>query len=166
MILGVEGHVYFLSTGSRASWGSLNTSTGLSEGAARSNLTEMTNVRGDVTINDAMRDIDVTVKGAGSVQHDYGLPDWTVTLPLQVDTGNSAYMNVIKAILAARANKTPIAIAILSGTKSAIGSFGYWADWIVSQPDKEEPLQDAQMMRVQLKLAKSTVAPERVYVSS
>ena len=59
--LGVFAKAYRLSTGSRASWGTIN-SNGFYSGAAPSNLSEIVNINGDVQLQIPDTKVEITVR--------------------------------------------------------------------------------------------------------
>lgn len=162
--LGAFAKAYFLSTGTRATWGAVSATTGLHTGSAPASLTEMTSIA-DVTVNEPDGSVDATTRAnAPSKGYAYGLDDIAPSIKLMYSNTDPGYA----AILKARATRTSIAIALLDGDKSVAGTCGYWGDWIVGDITKNEDLDTPQAVTVALKpAATSTVTPvERVAVGS
>lgn len=159
--LGFKAVAYFLSTGTRATWGT-HDSDDVAEGVAPTGLTEMGNIK-DLTINLSKGESDATTrKNKG----------WEATLPtlksgqlqfqMQWDPADASFAAVFKAW----STDSTIAIAALDGDKATVGTEGLWADFAVIGFEKSEPLKEAQSVSVTLKPAYADVAPEWVRVAA
>lgn len=159
--LGMDGKMYFLSTGSRATWGTAD-GDGVHEGAAPGNLTEMGNVR-DVTLNLEHGEADVTTRSNGGWRASAAtLKEGTVEFDMIYDTADASFTKIFAAWLA----KSTIALAILDGANSVVDVEGLWADFNVISFSKSEPLEEGQSVSVTVKPTYSTVAPEWVRVTA
>lgn len=150
--LGLDAKLYYLSTGTRAAWpGS----------GAPANLEEITNVK-DLTLNLEKGEADVTTRANSG---------WKATLPTLKD-GSVEFEMVwdpddtgFTAIQEAFINGTSIALAVLDGASTTVGSQGLWADFAVTNMSREEPLEEAIKAKVTVKPTYSSVAPEWVTVA-
>ena len=159
--LGMNGRLYRLTTGTRASWGTAD-SDGIHVAAAPANLDEVGNVR-DVTLNLSQDVADVTTRGNNGWKASAAtLKDGSIEFEMLWDPANDDFAKVFAAWL----NNTTIAVAVLDGTKTTDGVQGLWADFAVIDFSKEEPLTDAQKVKVKLQPGASNVAPEWVEVST
>lgn len=159
--LGMNGKMYFLSTGTRATWGTAD-SDGINQGSAPANLTELSNAK-DVTLNLDEGEADVTTRGNnGWRATEPTLKDGSVEFEMQYDSADAGFAKILGAWL----QRTVIAMAILDGDKAVAGTMGLWADFKVISFSKSEPLEEGQTVSVTIKPAYSTVAPEWVRVTS
>lgn len=164
--LGLNAKTYRLTTGSRASWGTINsnatTSTyGMNEAAAPSNLDEIPNIR-DLSLTLEKSEADVSTRASA----------WKALLAAQKQAGiefgmvwDSADADCL-ALLRAWLNGTTIALAVLDGDKATVGSQGLWADFQVFSFSKSENLEEGQLVSVSLKPTYSSVPPEWVNVTA
>lgn len=134
--IGLDCVLYYLSTGSWATWGTAD-ADGVHEGVAPANLVEMTRVR-DVTRNMNSGEVEVgkdraaTFVGArptfkafeGSIKYTY-------------DTSDTGYKALMKAYLAG----TPIALAFLDDDKDVADTEGDWANVVLLSREESEPLE-------------------------
>ncbi|MCA9249808.1 MAG: hypothetical protein KDA54_01620 [Phycisphaerales bacterium] len=159
--IGMDGKMYFLSTGSRATWGTAD-GDGINQGAAPSNLTEIGNAR-DVTLNLEQGEADVTTRSNGGWRAtDPTLKDGSVEFEMIYDPTDAGFTKILASWLA----RTTIAMAILDGDKATAGVMGLWADFKVINFSKSEPLEEGQTVSVTVKPTYSTVAPEWVRVTA
>lgn len=166
--IGLNGKVYRLTTGTRASWGTVD-GNGIYGVAAASvigaTLDEVVQVTGEVTINLEKSEADVSIRGGGGWGADAGtLKDASVEITLIYDPADADYLAIMKAKLA----KTSIALAILDGTKNVAGTQGLWADFVVSNVSKGEPIEGPQTVAFTFKptLNANLVAPQWVKVTA
>jgi hypothetical protein len=161
--LGLAAILYRLLSGSRASWGTLDTSSGVTEAASPpANLDEVPNVR-DLSINLEKSEADVTTRGNNGWRARLGaLKDGGIEFGMVYDSSDSDFA----AIMTAWLKNTSIAFAILDGDKSAEGTEGFWADFQVLNISKTENLEEAQMCTVTIKPTYSSVAPEWVRITA
>ncbi len=159
--LGMNGKMYYLGSGTRASWGTPD-ADGIHGGAAPSGLTEMGNVR-DVTLNLEEGEADVTTRANnGWRATEPTLKEGSVEFEMAYDPGDAGFTKVLGAWL----NRTAVAMAILDADKDLVGTMGLWADFKVISFSKGEPLEEGQMVSVTIKPAYSDVAPEWVKVTA
>lgn len=152
-ILGLDAKLYYQSTGTRAAWPA---------SGAPENLTEMTNVR-DVTINLETGEADVTTRGGnGWRQTAATLKDGTVEFEMIHDPGDPSFT----AVKTAWINGSNIALAVLDGASDTAGVQGLWADFQITNFSRSEALEEALVISVTAKPARSDVAPEWVTVGS
>lgn len=154
IVLGLNAKIYYLSTGTRATWSS--------PGPAPANLTELSDVK-DVTINLETGEADVTTRGGdGWRQTAATLKDGSIEFEMVWDTGDAGFTAIKDAFFA----NSDIAMVALDGAKDAVGSQGLWADFQITNFTRAEPLEEALMVSVTAKPARSAVAPEWVVVST
>lgn len=159
MILGFNAKAYYLSTGTRATWG--NTTNSIHIGSAPGNLTEMDAV-GDVELPSTANPVQVKIRRMGGFEaYAQGLTGWEPSFDILYEPTAAQYLAFELAYVA----KSTIAVAFLDQSKSTSGAKGTWADYIVESFDKMEPLGEEQKVRVKLKLAVSSVPPEHVAVT-
>lgn len=151
--LGLDCKLYYLSTGTRTTWGS--------PAAAPENLTEIDNVQ-DLTLNLEHGEADLSTRESSWRQTGLALKDGSVEFTMLWDTSDAAFTAIKDAWL----NKTNIALAILDGSKATVGTQGLWADFVVTSFGREEPLEEGVTVPVTVKPARSTVAPEWVTVAT
>lgn len=159
--LGAKAKAYFLSTGTRATWGTAD-ATGVHVGAAPSNLTEMASVQ-DVSIDGARGSVEATTRGDGWETVLATLPALPVSFSIRYSETDATFLALLKAWI----NGTVFAAAFLDQASTVVGAIGFWADWEVLDLKKGEKLKEAQMYNVTLApSAQSAVPPEVVKVSS
>ncbi|MCA9251278.1 MAG: hypothetical protein KDA54_09090 [Phycisphaerales bacterium] len=159
--LGMNGKMYYLGTGTRASWGTAD-SDGIHGGAAPASLVELGNVR-DVTLNLEEGEADVTTRANnGWRATEPTLKEGSVEFEMAYDPADTGFAKILGGWL----NRIVIPMAILDGDESEVGTMGLWADFKVISFSKGEPLEEGQMVSVTVKPAYSTVAPEWVKVTS
>jgi hypothetical protein len=156
--LGHEGRLYYLSTGTRATWGT--TANGITTGAAPGNLSEVDGA-GDVTVETSADDVEVKIRRMrGQKATAYGLSDVMLEFPLLYEPANAAYL----AIELAHASRGTIAMAALDADKATNGTKGVWADFVITKFPQPQPLGDVMVVNVVAKQAVTTVPGERVKV--
>lgn len=161
MARGMDAKAYYLSTGTRATWGTAD-SAGVHQGSAPANLVELTNIK-DLSLNLDQGEYDSTTRGnAGWRATEPTLKDGSVEFEMEYDATDAGFT----AILSAWLNRTAIAMAILDGNKATATVMGLWADFKVTGFSKVEALEEGQKVSVTLKPTYSTVAPEWVRVTS
>ena len=159
--LGLKAKLYYLSTGTRATWASTSTG-GVYSGPAPTNLTEMPNVR-DLTLNLSKGEADATTRGGNGWKTILAaLKEGSIEFEMIWDTTDTSFQAFFNAWL----TDTNIAVASLDGDKATVGSQGLWADFVVTGFSKKEPLAEVQAVSVTIKPAYSTVAPQWVAVAS
>lgn len=134
-MLGKRCKLYFLSTGTRATWGTQDAATGRNEGAAApANLTEIESVKNVTTPSERAT---ATSKDRGA--------DWEagdtgpMTGPVQITLNHRATDAGRSAIEAAYFLDTPIALCILDKDKATVGAKGLWADFKIAKYQRNEP---------------------------
>jgi len=158
--LGMNGKMYYLASGTRATWGTAN-SGGIHEGSAPTGLTEMGNVR-DVTLNLEEGEADVTTRANdGWRATEPTLKEGSIEFEMVYDPADAGFTKILGSWL----QRTVIAFAILDAAKEISGTMGLWADFKVISFSKSEALEEGQTVSVTIKPAYSTVAPEWVKVT-
>jgi hypothetical protein len=158
--LGMNGKLYRLTTGVRASWGTAD-ANGFNVGTAPANLSEVGNVV-DVDFNFDSKEADATTRGNNGWEAVlYTLKSGEVTFEMNHDPTNTDFVAFWKAFIL----NGSIACAILDADKAVTGTTGVWADFAVKM-SKSEHLDEVQKWKVTLKPSGlSTVAPQIVKVS-
>jgi hypothetical protein len=136
-MLGRKCKAYYLSTGTRATWGTLDAATGRHEGAAPANLTAIESVK-DVKLPGDRMNATQTDRGAAVESGDTGAIQGTVTVTLNrraTDAGRTALETAFLL-------NTPIAMAFLTGDSATAGVRGLWADWKVTKFVENQPESD------------------------
>ena len=160
--LGVNAKAYYLSTGTRTTW-SATVTDGANVGAAPSNLTEITNLKGDLNVPLDDGEADVSTRGNGPWEAVIGgIRKVGIDLTMIYDPSNTIYQAFLKAYL----TRTKIACAFLGDDKATVGAGGLWADFAVTKMEKGEAAGEAQTTVWTLKPTYSTVPPEWVKVSA
>ena len=114
-------------------------------------LTEMTNVR-DLSISGSTGEADVTVRGnLGWRQTASTLRSLEIQMDMVHDEADSDYLAIIDAWL----NNTEIALVALNGGTGA-NSDGPASNWMVTQVDRDESLEEALKVSVTLKASSYT----------
>jgi hypothetical protein len=158
--MGFNAFLYYLSTGTRATWGAAV--NGVHGGAAPSSLVVCPNVK-EIKIPLDATEVDVTTRGnAGWKAFATGLKDLKVTVPQIYDPTDALYLAMLKSFLTG----TTIAIAILDNVKTAIGTYGIWADFAVMKREEDQPIDGAQVVAWTIAPGYSAVPPEVVNVTS
>lgn len=154
IVLGLNAKLYYLSTGTRATWNS--------PGPAPANLSELSDVK-DVTLNLETGEADVTTRGGdGWRQTAATLKDGSIEFEMVWDPGDAGFTAILTAFL----SNSDFAMVALDGAKDAVGSQGLWADFQITNFTRAEPLEEALMISVTAKPARSSVSPEWVVVAT
>ena len=161
-MLGRKCKAYYLSTGTRATWGTLSGTTGRNTGAAPANLAEIASAK-DITLPGERMSATQSDRGSDYETGDTGAKQGNVTLTLNHRAGTDAARAALEAAFLLN---TPIAVAFLNGDKATSGVKGLWADWKVvkfqeSQPETEHVTYDVELMPY----SEAAVAPEFVQVT-
>lgn len=160
--LGKNAKLYRQTTGTRASWGTQNSTTKLYEAtSAPSNLDEVTNVR-DLKFPLKKALADVSIRGSEFRLQAGTLKEVEVTFGMVYDSADADMVALMTAYLSG-AN---IALAILDGDKTTVGTIGMWADFQVTSFEKTEDLEGAQMVDVTVIPGYSAVVPEMVKLTA
>jgi hypothetical protein len=159
--LGVNAKLYFLSTGTRATWNATVTD-GAHVGAAPSSLTEISTVK-DLSIPIEAGEVNLTTRQNGGWEAtEAGVFKASMEIPLIYDPANAGVAALMKAYL----TRGHVALAVLDGDKATDGTQGLWADFSVLKMDKGEEIENAQMVTFTVKPGLSAVAPEWVKVAA
>lgn len=137
MPTGNVGKLYYLTSGSRASWGSV--SNGYVSAAAPSNLTLVGKVV-DVKVANEKGKADASNRDSAFKQYAGVLRDQPVSFKLVKDMTNAGQLAMLKSYMASGVSAV-IALAILDGDKATSGSFGYWGDYEVFKMEEGQPLE-------------------------
>jgi hypothetical protein len=131
--------LYYLSTGTRATWGAAD-SSGRASGAAPVNLTLIPNVK-DVLIPLEKNKVEATTRKHGGWRAYKGtLKDAEIQIPQNYDNADASFLAILKAFLLG----TTIALAILEGDKAVSGTEGLWNDFEVLKMEKGEKIDGIQ----------------------
>jgi hypothetical protein len=151
--------LYWLSTGTRASWGS--------PAAAPSGLEEIKSAV-DLTIPGTRSTSDTTDRGSGDfVTEDVGKVEAKIAFKCSDRTSDAGRDGLQDAFQAdPSTTNSIIALAILDGDKDTAGSQGLWADFKVTKFEESHPINGVREYNVEVTPYNSTVAPEWVVVSS
>jgi hypothetical protein len=152
--------MYYLSTGTRATW-SATTTDGVEVGPAPSNLTEMSSVA-NVSLNTSRDESEVGARGSAYKQYAAGRIDVSVEFDIPDITSDASFLAVQKAYLTA----ATIAIAVLDGSSATVGVMGLWADFEVVKFERAEQLDEGVRYSVTLRPAYAAVPPEWVKVAA
>ena len=160
-MLGRNCKAYYLSVGSRATWGAADGS-GRHKGAAPANLVEIASAK-DVTLPGDRMNAVQTDRGSDYETGDTGAMQGNLTLTLNHRTSDAARVALETAFIL----NTAIAIAVLNGAKATLGVTGLWADFKVikfveNQPEGDHVTYDVELMPY----SQATVAPEFVQVTA
>ena len=71
----------------------------------------------------------------------------------------------ILALMAARLNRTSIAIAALTGAKTTSGIIGIWGDFVIPAPSQNQAIGNEQTIKFTLHPAKTSVHPQWIVVA-
>lgn len=161
-MLGRNCKAYYQSTGTRATWGTQDATTGRHEGsAAPANLVEITSVK-EITLpgeRDASAQSD---RGADVNTEDTGA--WSGRLSIKLN--HRATDAARTALFAAFILNSPISLAILNGASTVVGTLGLWAEFKVTKFTENQPETDHTTYDVELCLYDGPdgggVAPEWV----
>lgn len=160
LVNGVDGKLYYLSTGTRASWGGSLTN-GEQVGPAPGNLAEIDIVQ-DIEVGQDKEKADVTTRRTKYKATKGTLIGVSFDIPMVYDVANAGLLAMDKAFFTGAV----IALAVLDGGKAVAGSRGLWADFEVVNRKKGEPLNGAQTIVYTVEPAYSAVPPENVKVSA
>lgn len=158
--LGLDGKIYYLSTGTRASWGTVT--GGVAQAPAPSNL----------TVIEAVRDITLTIEAGEADVSTRGNDGWKAILAtlkgasLEVKAIWDSADTALAAVLTAWLTNATIALAVLDGAKETVGTQGFWADFMVLSVTKGEALEEGQTMDFTIKPTLSAVSPQWVKVTA
>ena len=130
--------LYYLNTGTRASWGTLNEATGRHEAtAAPSNLTEIESVK-DLTLDGDRPSSEQTDRGANIATGDTGAMRTGLSFKLNKRKTEEAGVTALRT---AWLLNEPIALAALDNEQDYVGATGLWTDFKVTkfvEPQPEE----------------------------
>ncbi|KKL65805.1 hypothetical protein LCGC14_2151330 [marine sediment metagenome] len=154
MAMGKDAKLYYLSTGTRVTWGS--------PAAAPANLAEISTVR-DLTLPGERHVGDTSARGD---DHDTGDVGAISSKELSFDLAHRDTDAGRDALRDAFEGRTVIALAVLNGGKAVVGARGLWADWKVSKFEEVQTLTGAIGYNVTVVKYASGVDGEWVVVSA
>src|SRR5689334_2309523 len=131
--VGVTCKAYYLSSGTRATWGAAT--NGIHMGAAPGALTEMTVVR-NVTLNTTTSEGDGSSRASLTKLTLLALEEADIDLDMLWNTGDPVFQKLLQT----KASRGTIAIALLDQDKATSGAIGYWADFVITEFTREEPI--------------------------
>jgi hypothetical protein len=159
VVMGIDCKLYYLSTGSRATWGTIT--NGIASGAAPASLTEITPVKDvDITLSKSMGDL--TSRRSKFKKSKSAVKEVGIEFEILWDPADATF----EALRSAFFGDDTIAVAALDGDKATVGSSGLWADFEVETFDRSEGLENAVTAKVKLVPGDSAVEPEWVEVSA
>jgi hypothetical protein len=128
--------------------------------AAAGAWTELANVK-DVTLSLETGEADVTTRAnAGWKATVATLKEGSVEFEMVWDSADAGFTAIKNAFF----GNLPIGLAVMDGDLAATGSQGLQADFSITQFSREEPLEEAIVVKVQAKVTYSTTAPAWVTV--
>jgi len=160
-MLGKNCKTYYLTTGTRATWGSVG-SSGRHEGEAPSNLVLIESCK-DVTTPGERKVAQQSDRGAAWETGDTGAFTGNLVIKLNHRTSADAGRTALET---AMLTNQPIALAMLDGASDVAGSKGLWADFKVAKFPRNEPEEGHVTYDYELVPYDSGVAPEFVEVTS
>lgn len=110
----------------------------------------------NVTLGLSQGEADVSTRAAGWKLTAAALTEAGIDLEMQWDTADPGFGILKTAFLA----KAAIGIAVMDGGITVAGSEGLWADCVVTQFDREEPLEESLMTKITLKPAATANTPQ------
>ena len=158
--IGLECKGYYLSSGTRASWGTAT--NGITSGAAPASLTEAKVIK-NVTLTLSSSEADVSSRASIWKLVRKALRDASAELEIPWNPTDAVFIALETAFMDPAS--AGIAMAFLDGDKATTGSQGLWADFDVTEFTREEPLEGAVMAKVKLVPTSSAVPPEWVKVA-
>ncbi len=158
--ISVNAKLYYLDTPPRASWGAEDTD-GLAKGPAPDHLQEIANVK-DIKQPLEKDKADVTTRKSRYKATKGTLRGISIDIPMEYDTEDDALIALQTAYL----TDTTIALAVLDGDATVIGTMGFWADFEVTKMEKDEALADSQMVTFTVEPAWGSVPPEWIQVTA
>lgn len=128
--------------------------------AAAGQWSELTNVK-DVTLSLETGEADVTTRAnAGWKATVATLKDGSVEFEMVWDSADAGFTGIKNAFF----GNLAIGLAVMDGDLAVAGSQGLQADFSITQFSREEPLEEAILVKVQAKVTYSTTAPNWVTV--
>lgn len=159
--LGLAAKLYLQTTGTRATWGAAD-ANGLHAGPAASNLVEVKAVV-DLSWKSDDNEAVVNIRGNnGFAASIAALTKLELTFNTVWDPTDAMTLLLMKTKIA----KGHVAAAAIDLDDATIGRIGIWADWSVFTSDKDEKLEEGQMMAWTLKPALTAVPPEYIIISA
>lgn len=153
---------YYLSTGTRATWGTQDETSGRNQGVAPVGLALIESVK-DVTLPGERKTGTSSDRGTTFETGDTGAQTGNVTLNLNHRKTDAARA----AIEAAFILNEPISMAFLDAASDVVGAKGLWAEFKVAKCQRSEPEEGAVTYAVELiPYDQATVNPEWVEVIS
>ena len=158
-MFGKSALLYYQSTGTRATWGAINNTTGRNEAnTAPSNLVEIGAVK-DLTLDGDRPSADQTDRGSNFATFDTGALRGGASFKLNARTTEEAGVTAIKS--AWLLNET-LAMAVLNAADDVTGTVGLWADFKVEKFVENQPEEGHIDYDVSIKPYDSGVDPEYV----
>jgi len=153
--IGLDAKLYYQTTGTRVAW----PATG-----AAPNLSEIDDAQ-DVTLNIEKSKAELKRRGSTWTLSLGALKSASIEYTLLYDAGDAAFAALRDAYL----NNTVIAVAVLDGDSATAGTQGLWADFVVTNFSRNEPLEESLSANFTLEPAFSGAAhvdPEWVTVAT
>ena len=162
-MFGKSACLYYLSTGVRATWGTINAATGRHEAStAPTNLAEIESVK-DLTLDGDRPSGEQTDRGANIAMSDTGAMRTGLSFKLNKRKTEEAGVTALRT---AWLLNTPIALAALDGEDDTVGTKGLWADFKVTKFVEPQPEEGHMDYDVAVAPYDSGVDPEFVQVTA
>lgn len=157
--MGFAAKAYFLSSGTRASWGTVGANGAASAAAPPNNLTLISNCR-DLKFSLKPGKSDVSIRGgAGFKYYAANLFDLSdMKLEQVYDPTDAGF----QALLTAAMTRTTIALALMDNVDTTNGVYGIWADFMVEGFEKSEMIEGVQMIDWPVAFGYTQVPPQVV----
>ena len=160
-MFGKSALLYYQSTGTRATWGAINNTTGRNEGnTAPANLAVIGAVK-DLTLPADRPSAEQTDRGSNFATFDVGALRTGASFKLNKRTTEEAGVTALRSAFLLR---EPIALAVLDGADDVVGTTGLWADFKVSKFPENQPEEGHMDFDVEILPYDSGVDPEFVEV--
>jgi predicted secreted protein len=117
--------------------------------------TELSNVK-NLTLNLTKGEADVTTRANGGWKATAGtLKEGSIEFEMVWDTADAGFTAIQQAYF----GNTLIGLAVMDGAVATAGSQGLWADCMITDFSREEPLEEAMSVKVSAKPSYSTNPP-------
>ena len=158
--VGLQCKLYYTNTTTRLTW-SASSSNGIFMGPAPQTLALMNIVR-NVNLTNTAGDADGSSRASQYKLHLQALFDAGLECDIPWNPSDPAFIAMEQAYF----GRGTIALAALDGDIAVSGSQGLWADYIVAEFPRDEPLDKEVMSKVKFMPCPSLVPPEWVSVTS
>lgn len=161
VLLGFNAKLYYLTTGTRASWGG-SVTNGRYVSTGSSNLSVISNVQ-DLEVPTDFEKFDSTTRASGGIKT---VLSTLCNVEFDIPMLNNPADTALIALETAHVTRGDIALAVLDGDKGTSGTKGIWGDFKVTKDSGAQKLGDAQVRVFSVAPSgSSTVALEFVKVT-